>query len=83
MLLFVFWYCHKRGREVRLEKEGLAAGGTASDADSISSLEASTIIEDPSSTVARDNAEAERLQAVLDKPTVVDDTHPTTTEKHT
>ena len=21
MLLFVFWYCHKRGREVRLEKE--------------------------------------------------------------
>lgn len=22
VLLFVFWYCHKRGREVRLEKEG-------------------------------------------------------------
>ena len=21
MLLFVFWYCHKRGREVRLERE--------------------------------------------------------------
>jgi predicted outer membrane protein len=21
VLLFVFWYCHKRGREVRLEKE--------------------------------------------------------------
>ena len=21
MLLFVFWYCHKRGKEVRLEKE--------------------------------------------------------------
>lgn len=21
MLLFVLWYCHKRGREVRLEKE--------------------------------------------------------------
>ncbi len=21
MLLFVFWYCHKRGREVRLAKE--------------------------------------------------------------
>ena len=21
MLLFVFWYCHKRGRDVRLEKE--------------------------------------------------------------
>ena len=28
MLLFVLWYCHKRGREVRLEKEAsdLAAG---------------------------------------------------------
>ena len=25
MLLFVFWYCHKRGRETRLEKERLAA----------------------------------------------------------
>lgn len=24
VLLFVFWYCHKRGREVRLEKEGKA-----------------------------------------------------------
>ena len=23
VLLFVFWYCHKRGREVRLEKERL------------------------------------------------------------
>lgn len=27
LLLFVFWYCHKRGREVRLEKERLAADG--------------------------------------------------------
>jgi hypothetical protein len=26
VLLFVLWYCHKRGREVRLEKEGKAAG---------------------------------------------------------
>lgn len=25
LLLFVFWYCHKRGRETRLEKERLAA----------------------------------------------------------
>ncbi|KAF2712449.1 hypothetical protein K504DRAFT_426750 [Pleomassaria siparia CBS 279.74] len=27
ILLFVFWYCHKRGRETRLEKEALAAAG--------------------------------------------------------
>jgi hypothetical protein len=26
VLLFVFWYCHKRGREERVKKEGLAAG---------------------------------------------------------
>jgi hypothetical protein len=25
VLLFVLWYCHKRGRETRLEKERLAA----------------------------------------------------------
>lgn len=25
MLLFVLWYCHKRGREVRLEKEKSAS----------------------------------------------------------
>ena len=49
VLLFVFWYCHKRGRETRLEKERLAAdqgetghissassiNGDAGDADSI------------------------------------------------
>ncbi|TKA26172.1 hypothetical protein B0A50_04669 [Salinomyces thailandicus] len=26
ILMFVFWYCHKRGREVRLAKEGEEAG---------------------------------------------------------
>ena len=39
MLLFVFWYCHKRGRETRLEKERLAAedadGGPVSSASSV------------------------------------------------
>ncbi|USP73749.1 hypothetical protein yc1106_01023 [Curvularia clavata] len=41
VLLFVFWYCHKRGRETRLEKERLAAeesqnaSGGASGASSI------------------------------------------------
>jgi hypothetical protein len=25
VLLFVFWYCHKRGRETRLDQERLAA----------------------------------------------------------
>ena len=26
VLLLVFWYCHKRGKEVRLAKERLEAG---------------------------------------------------------
>lgn len=33
--MFVFWYCHKRGREARLEKEsaGEKLGGSADGAD--------------------------------------------------
>jgi hypothetical protein len=31
VLLFVFWYCHKRGREVRLEKEENARNTVESD----------------------------------------------------
>lgn len=27
VLLFVFWYCHKRGRETRLEKERILTEG--------------------------------------------------------
>jgi len=26
--MFVFWYCHKRGKQVRLEREGAAAGAS-------------------------------------------------------
>lgn len=33
MLLFVLWYCYKRGREVRLEKD--AAAMVAAPADGI------------------------------------------------
>lgn len=38
VLLFVFWYCHKRGRETRLEKERLAAEETSAQASSASSI---------------------------------------------
>ncbi|KAH7139389.1 hypothetical protein B0J11DRAFT_516688 [Dendryphion nanum] len=37
ILLFVFWYCHKRGRETRLEKERLATDGTDPALDSSAS----------------------------------------------
>ena len=33
VLLLIFWYCHKRGREVRLEKERLAAEETVQSLD--------------------------------------------------
>lgn len=41
VLLFVFWYCHKRGREVRLEKERLATEGASAEASGASSAVAS------------------------------------------
>jgi hypothetical protein len=56
VLLFVFWYCHKRGREVRLEKEKLAS---ESDVESSSSLEDSII---------EDNPEQARLEGALNRP---------------
>jgi hypothetical protein len=47
VLLFVFWYCHKRGKETRLERESLAAQGEVdSDADQTSSdLDESIVLE--------------------------------------
>lgn len=45
VLLFVFWYCHKRGRETRLEKERLAA----EEAESARGSSASSVNEDADS----------------------------------
>ncbi|KAF2997672.1 hypothetical protein E8E13_005956 [Curvularia kusanoi] len=46
ILLFVFWYCHKRGREVRLEKERLAAETASAEASGASSAVASDADDD-------------------------------------
>jgi HPt (histidine-containing phosphotransfer) domain-containing protein len=58
VLLFVFWYCHKRGRETRLEKERLAAEdgqpGRISSASSINE-DADSIFGDPSKSKTRDS----------------------------
>jgi hypothetical protein len=45
VLLFVFWYCHKRGRETRIEKERLAA----EEAESARASSASSMNEDADS----------------------------------
>jgi hypothetical protein len=49
VLLFVFWYCHKRGKETRLEKERLAAEDAEADSDvdaTSSELEDSAVLDD-------------------------------------
>jgi hypothetical protein len=45
VLLFVFWYCHKRGKETRLDKERLAAEGPSDIDNSASDLEESEVFE--------------------------------------
>ena len=39
LLLFVFWYCHKRGKETRLEKERLATDGGDLSVSDVSDIE--------------------------------------------
>jgi hypothetical protein len=66
LLLFVLWYCHKRGRETRLEKEKLSASGELEEPESDVSMDTtadSLIIEDV--TEPNDTA---RLQAALNHP---------------
>ncbi|KAF2791474.1 hypothetical protein K505DRAFT_419118 [Melanomma pulvis-pyrius CBS 109.77] len=52
LLLFVFWYCHKRGREVRLEAERLAAEGGDP------ALDSSASFTDDSSSFLEESTEA-------------------------
>ena len=52
LLLFVFWYCHKRGRETRLEKERLAVETDPDVAEeSTSDLEESEVLGKPSASI--------------------------------
>ncbi|KAF2086646.1 hypothetical protein K490DRAFT_11261, partial [Saccharata proteae CBS 121410] len=45
VLLFVFWYCHKRGKETRLEKEASARASESDLEKSASDVEDSVILE--------------------------------------
>lgn len=61
VLIFVFWYCHKRGKETRLDRERLSAEDAAdSDFDDKSSIE----LDD--SVVLKD--ESDQLQKILNQP---------------
>ncbi|KAF1987199.1 hypothetical protein K402DRAFT_375823 [Aulographum hederae CBS 113979] len=84
LLLFVFWYCHKRGKETRLSSEALAASAPASDAeseadDSESDMEKTVVFEkpeegvEPAITIKDDPAvDAKPSAAVSDLPSVLD-----------
>jgi hypothetical protein len=60
VLLFIFWYCHKRGKETRLEKERLAAED-GSDMESGSDMSESINMEDSS-------PDARKLEEALNHP---------------
>ena len=57
MLLLVFWYCHKRGREVRLEKERLL---TEAEAEALNEPSSSS-----QTTTAAEGAPIDQVEAGL------------------
>jgi hypothetical protein len=66
LLLFVFWYCHKRGRETRLEGERLAAEEADSAmASSVSSFDDSVVDDKGASASQSKNLETEKSEPPL------------------
>jgi hypothetical protein len=72
VLIFVLWYCYKRGREERLEKERLSAAEGQSDLSSVSEFEGDAITddEDPS-----------KLEGASTHPPSAQDPLPTSSDK--
>jgi len=62
VLLFVFWYCHKRGKESRLEKEKLAAQEGQSDVESVSDMDDSLMVG------VDDDTDSARIKEALGRP---------------
>jgi hypothetical protein len=60
VLLFVFWYCHKRGKETRLEKEKLAAQDAQDAQDAQSDLES---VSDMSDSIMVNDTDSARIAA--------------------
>lgn len=55
VLLFVFWYCHKRGRETRLEKaQSNTSVDTEGDDESLSDLEKGPGLEESQALASAD-----------------------------
>ncbi|QDS75374.1 hypothetical protein FKW77_002482 [Venturia effusa] len=83
LLLFVFWYCHKRGKETRLAREKLSAEDAGSDAESnyASEVDESTVLKrepgdveppiklnDSLALEEKPSAALENLEDVLNQP---------------
>jgi len=75
LLLFVFWYCHKRGKETRLAKQASAAKGEELDVEDTSDIDASVFLNDQSeqqtqARIASTPADPEviRLEEILNQP---------------
>ncbi|KAF4452811.1 ring protein [Fusarium austroafricanum] len=64
LLMFVLWYCHKRGREVRLEREKSATETPIDGSDRIEELPDDPLLPGPEATAASRNAD----RAVLGEP---------------
>jgi hypothetical protein len=62
--MFVLWYCHKRGREVRLEREKSAAETPVDGSDRIEELPDDPLLPGPEAAPASRNAD----QAILGDP---------------
>lgn len=81
LLLFVFWYCHKRGRETRLEKEKLAADADDGD-ETVSDLEESALLEkgedgEPPITIHTDPSTGDKPSALVsDLPDAISQLEP-------
>lgn len=50
VLMFVLWYCHKRGREVRLEKEKVDAEGEVDGSSRVEELPDDPQLQGPETT---------------------------------
>ncbi|KAI1065583.1 hypothetical protein LB507_000980 [Fusarium sp. FIESC RH6] len=61
LLMFVLWYCHKRGREVRLEREKSAAETPLDGSSRIEELPDDPLLPGPEEATARRNADRAAL----------------------
>ncbi|WKT46265.1 hypothetical protein QSH57_011139 [Fusarium oxysporum f. sp. vasinfectum] len=64
LLMFVLWYCHKRGREVRLEREKSLAETPVDGSDRIEELPDDPLLPGPEAAAASRNAD----RAILGDP---------------